>query len=753
MLVDRILHIEGQKGGLGRGRIITEHDVLPDQWYLDGNRAPVCISVEAGQADLFLCAYLGIDLRVKGHRTYRLLDASVTFHSGLPRPGDTIRYDIRIERFIRQGDTWMFFFRFDGTINGVPLITMRHGCAGFFTESEVDQSGGIIITENEQAPISGKAPTNWRPPAPMAVEGFGDGQLEALRAGDLESAFGPLFRDITLPSPQRLPGGRMRLIHRVLDLDPSGGRYGIGRIRAEADIRPDDWFLVCHFVDDRVMPGTLMYECCAHTLRVFIQRMGWVSQKGDVRIEPMIGTQAVLKCRGPVTPKTRKVVYDIEISGIGFNPEPWVTADALIYADGHRIVQFSGMSMKLTGSSREDVDRLWLDRAAGSPRTVPQASAGPLFDRQHILEFATGRPSAAFGPPYRPFDEERFIARLPAPPYSFIDRVVSSDAKPWRLEPGGWITTEFDVDTDHWYFRANRARCMPLCVLMEIPLQACGFLAAYAGSALKSDKALHFRNLDGTATVHQNIYPAASTLSIRVRLTRASAAGGMIIENFDFEVLRQGDRIYTGQTNFGFFTADALAEQVGIRQAPDLGISENTGTDDTALPLADYPPLTPLDLRSRPDGDRHIPARALRMIDRIAFMDMNGGRDGLGAIRGIKTIDPDEWFFEAHFFQDPVCPGSLGVESLLQLARYMAGRRWGKSHPDHCVELVPGTTHSWQYRGQILPTNRRIVVDAAVADRTDGDVPAMRVNGVLKVDGLLIYNIRDLSIRLVPSSG
>ena len=35
---------------------------------------------------------------------------------------------------------------------------------------------------------------------------------------------------------------------------------GWGSIRAEADIRPGDWFLVCHFVDDRVMPGTLMYE-------------------------------------------------------------------------------------------------------------------------------------------------------------------------------------------------------------------------------------------------------------------------------------------------------------------------------------------------------------------------------------------------------------------------------------------------------------------------------------------------------------
>ncbi|MEA3280605.1 MAG: beta-ketoacyl synthase N-terminal-like domain-containing protein, partial [Thermodesulfobacteriota bacterium] len=66
MLVDRIISVEGEKGSLGSGQVVTEHDVLPGAWYLDGGRAPVCISVEAGLADLFLCYYLGIDLAVKG---------------------------------------------------------------------------------------------------------------------------------------------------------------------------------------------------------------------------------------------------------------------------------------------------------------------------------------------------------------------------------------------------------------------------------------------------------------------------------------------------------------------------------------------------------------------------------------------------------------------------------------------------------------------------------------------------------------
>ncbi len=104
MLVDRILSIEGEKCSLTSGMIVTEHDVLPGDWYLDGDRCPASITVESGQADLFLSGYLGIDLAVQGRRAYRLLDATVTFHGGLPQPGDVIRYEIKIERFVRQGE-------------------------------------------------------------------------------------------------------------------------------------------------------------------------------------------------------------------------------------------------------------------------------------------------------------------------------------------------------------------------------------------------------------------------------------------------------------------------------------------------------------------------------------------------------------------------------------------------------------------------------------------------------------------------
>src|SRR6185503_8232706 len=55
------------------------------------------------------------------------------------------------------------------------------------------------------------------------------------------------------------------------------------------------------------------------------------------------------------------------------------------------------------------------------------------------------------------------------------------------------------------------------------------------------------------------------TLTTRVRMTRVSEAGGMIIQDFDMQMTCAGRPIYDGTTQFGFFTSEALAKQVGIR--------------------------------------------------------------------------------------------------------------------------------------------------------------------------------------------
>ncbi len=755
MLCDRILELEGEAGSLGSGRLVTEHDVFPESWYLDHDRAPVCISVEAGQADLFLCSYLGIDLATAGTRVYRLLDASVSFSRGLPRPGETVTYDIRIDRFVRQGEVYLFFFEYDGTIDGQPFISMRKGCAGFHTYEEIAGSGGIVLNRLERQPAAGKAPANWLPPAPFPhglqnAESYSDAQVQAFRRRDLVGCFGQHFSGLPLRRPYGLPEGRMKLFDRVLKLEPQGGRFGLGRIEAEADIHPDDWFLTCHFKDDMVMPGTLMYECCAHTLRFLLARFGWLAEESAVAFEPILNKPAILKCRGPVHAGTQKVLYQVDIKEVGFGPEPYVVADALMFGDGKAIVRFVDMSMKLTGIQKSDIEALWAGGVSSAPVPTPVAA---LFDKESIMQYSNGRPSLAFGPEYTMFDNERRLARLPGPPYQFMDRVVEVNQPKFVLQAGDWIEAQYDVPPDEWYFQANRQDSMAYCILLEAALQPCGWLAAYCGSALRSTTDVQFRNLGGTATQHKELFPGIGTIRMRVKMTEVSEAGGMIIENFAMEVYSGDELIFEGTTYFGFFSAAALATQLGVRDAAKRTYvpTEAELAQGRVVPFPVLHPMRPEDPIYEAGATASLPAKALLMMDQVDLFLPDSGSAGLGFIQGSKLVDPDEWFFKAHFYQDPVWPGSLGLEAFLQLLKYAALHYWPHLANTHRFEpVVIGLPHTWAYRGQVIPKNKKVVVDLSITRRENGSSPILLGQGFLRVDGTPIYEMTDFGLRLVP---
>ncbi len=726
MLVDRILTVEGEPLSLGSGRVVTEHDVHAQRWYLDADRIPTGIAVESGQADLFLSGYLGIDRHTRGLAVYRLLDAVVTFHRGLPRPGDVIRYDIRILRFFRQGETTLFRFEFDGTVDGEPLLTMRDGCAGFFTEAELASGQGIVESRVRKPSHSTGLPVDAPTLAPFSSREQMDAtHLDRLRAGDLTDAFGSAFAQLPVSRPFTIPGDGLHLIDRITDLDPVGGRHRLGFVRAEKDITPDAWFLTCHFVDDQVMPGTLMYESSLHALRVFLLRLGWIGETEGVACEPVVGVSSQLKCRGQVIASTRCAAYEVSIKQLGYGSEPFAIADVLMFADGKPIVEITDMSIRLTGLTRESVERLWQTAPAPTPRV--------LYDKASILAFATGKPSQAFGDRYRVFDDERKIARLPGPPYDLMDRVVAVTGEPWVLTEGMSVTSEYDVATNAWVFEANRQSDMPFAVLLEIALQPCGWLAAYGGSALTSDTDLKFRNLGGEAVQHRAVRPDSGTLTVEVRLTQCAQSGGMIIQHFDFAVRDRVGPVYSGKTYFGFFTASALADQVGIRDARPYAPEERELLDAQHF---DMP-------RTAPFADDRW-----RMLDRIDVLAPQGGPHGLGFMRGTLDVDPAAWFFDAHFHQDPVVPGSLGLESFLQLLQVRARERWGEE-----ARVWQGIAlhqpHAWTYRGQVIPTDRQVTVEAVITEIDDAR-RLLRADGFLSVDGRIIYHMADFTLTTRP---
>ncbi len=233
-----------------------------------------------------------------------------------------------------------------------------------------------------------------------------------------------------------------------------------------------------------------------------------------------------------------------------------------------------------------------------------------------------------------------------------MDRVLTADHAPWKMAPGGWIETQYEVPPDAWYFKANHTRTMPFCILLEIALQPCGWLAAYAGSALHSGDRLHFRNLGGSARWMDSVFQDAGTLTVRVRMTDVSKAGGMILQTFDMQVHTHGQVIYE-------------ATPISDFHRPGPGQSERHSNSDLVpespaqsrhpeTVFESHSPLTPEDTSI--GSDTGMPADALRMIDDIDILDPAGGKYGKGYVRAQKTVDPKAWFFDAHFYQDPVCP-------------------------------------------------------------------------------------------------
>src|SRR5262249_45971152 len=136
---------------------------------------------------------------------------------------------------------------------------------------------------------------------------------------------------------------------------------------------------------------------------------------------------------------------------------------------------------------------------------------------------------------------------------------------------------------------------------------------------------------------------------------------------------------------------------------------------------------------------------------RIDLFVPDGGPAGMGFVAGRKLVDPEEWFFKAHFHQDPVWPGSLGLEAFLQLLQAVAAERWGAGPGTRFRAMLPGQPHSWSYRGQVTPPDRSVTGQAAVT-ALDDDQRSLRADGLLSVDGRLIYQMNGFTLRMPPES-
>jgi 3-hydroxymyristoyl/3-hydroxydecanoyl-(acyl carrier protein) dehydratase len=262
LLCDRVLGIEGDAHSMNLGRIWTQTDVRPDSWYLHHGRMPPGIFIECGQADLLLISWLGIDALNRGERAYRLLGCELTFHGDLPRPGDTLDFEIAIDGHARQGDVRLFFFHYDCRIDGAVRISVRNGQAGFFTRQELENSAGVIWDAATAAYCEGA--TVDRLAAATTRRNFSTVEVQAWLDGDLVTCFGDAFTlaDTHSRTPAS-PADHRNFLGAVTELDFAGGPAGRGYLRVKTSVAGGEWFFDGHFKGDPCMPGTLMADAGA----------------------------------------------------------------------------------------------------------------------------------------------------------------------------------------------------------------------------------------------------------------------------------------------------------------------------------------------------------------------------------------------------------------------------------------------------------------------------------------------------------
>ena len=142
------------------------------------------------------------------------------------------------------------------------------------------------------------------------------------------------------------------------------------------------------------------------------------------------------------------------------------------------------------------------------------------------------------------------------------------------------------------------------------------------------------------------------------------------------------------------------------------------------------------------DGDGRLPSDQMLMFDEIINIDNYSGNYNNGSIEAILDINPNLWFFDCHFKEDPVMPGCLGLDAMWQLLGFYLlwtglpgiGRALGADNIKFFGQVLP-SAKKVTYRLDI----KRVINRGAIVGLADGE---------MYVDDKKIYTAEKLKVGL-----
>jgi len=350
------------------------------------------------------------------------------------------------------------------------------------------------------------------------------------------------------------------------------------------------------------------------------------------------------------------------------------------------------------------------------------------FSLADLKEFAKGDVTKCLGERYAVYNGRR-CPRIPSGDLLLMSRILTIQGQPGQFDQTAGITAEYDVPADGWYLETGKTQ-LPISIYLEIALQPCGFLSAYLGTSLRFPEVdFFFRNLDGQVQLTARLDLRGKTIQTRAALLETVFSGTTVIQHFSFELACEGTVFFKGRSSFGYFPNHSM-DQVGL----DGG--------KPSVPWLNGHPV-PSGLRTLPKND-HLNEK-LRLIEQVAT-DLNGGANRAGYVYASRANSPEDWYYACHFYQDPVMPGSLGIEAIAQAMTVLAQEQ---APALSNLSLAMNQEMTWKYRGQVLQKNQQMQMEVHLRKNTAAEGGrSLSGDASLWADDIRIYEIHNLTLAL-----
>lgn len=612
---------------------------------------------------------------------------------------------------------------------------------GYSAETGLSVSAELVRPGASRAAVPEPAATinAFKALARTPVTSVDEAGLAGLARGEIATVFGPAYDQEGGNPAIRLSEGVHGTLVRVLDIARHAGPWNRGRLRAECRVGSGN---------DSAAAALLaaIVEVSWQAAQVFAMRVGLQLCLASARFEVGANGQCEVEVHEPVEPGTGELTVDVV--QIDLIPLPWLRVNAELRRDGEVVAQVRDLVLEV----RVDPGVPIAPEVGGViPRFFGRRNAfgdHALLNEFHMTHSARGDLGIALGPEFTRYAGRR-ATRMPNHGLQLCDRVMAVQGTRGDLT-GGSARTEYDSPADSWYYAESANASMPNVVYMETSLQSALLLGYFLGATLTAPEEDYcLRNLDGTATVLREVELRDKTIQQTSRLLNTTVMVGAVLQTFSYELSVDGEPFYAGESLFGFFNEPALAKQNGL----DNGAYLPPWLD--SLPVR--PPVRTIDVAARRaagagtrgSGGVRCSDGHLALLDTVDVVD-GGGTFGKGYLRAARPVRADDWFFKYHFYLDPVMPGSLGIEAVIQaIQEWTIDAGLGADLVNPEFVLPTDLPMSWRYRGQILADDGEMTLEIHIKDvrRQDGRV---RVTGDASVwkPGMRIYELTDVAVEL-----